>query len=64
MSAGDVAALLLAVEMAGRPIRARVLATALDLPPAEVRAALRQQQDAGTVRSHGRRWTPTGGNHG
>lgn len=59
MTAGQVGALLLALHIAGRPVRARRLARDLNLPPDQVRAALRQQQNAGVVRSHHRRWTTT-----
>ncbi|MCK9894726.1 helix-turn-helix domain-containing protein [Frankia sp. AgB32] len=59
MTAGQVGALLLAVELAGRPVRARMLAAALRLPPAEVRTALYRLQQGGIVHSDGRRWSPT-----
>jgi DNA-binding IclR family transcriptional regulator len=59
VTAGQVGALLIALDAAPRPVRARALAAALHLPPDQVRAALRQQQNAGVVHSDGRRWTTT-----
>ncbi|MCM3882613.1 hypothetical protein [Frankia sp. R82] len=46
-----------ALRCANEPLRARVLAHALDLPAAEVTAALRRLQDLGAATSRDRRWT-------
>ncbi|MCL9759179.1 hypothetical protein [Frankia sp. AiPa1] len=46
-----------ALRCANRPLRARALAHTLDLPSAEVTAALRHLQDLGAAISHDRRWT-------
>lgn len=45
-----------ALARADRPVRARVLALDLGLPPAEVTAGLRRLQDVGAALSHARRW--------
>ncbi|WP_084692131.1 hypothetical protein [Parafrankia elaeagni] len=45
-----------ALARADRPVRARVLALDLGLPPAEVTAGLRRLQDLGAASSHARRW--------
>ncbi|CAO5236537.1 hypothetical protein [Frankia sp. AgKG'84/4] len=46
-----------ALTRADQPLRARALARALNLPAAEVTAALRRLQDLGAAMSHDRRWT-------
>lgn len=57
MRARDIGALLIVVDAAAGPVRARQVARALNLPPDDVRAALCQLQQVGIVHSHGRRWT-------